>query len=392
VFLSGNGPLVEIVRAALARDAARIRKRSKKDAEREVSTFIDNVHAYIRGYMTEKPNECPHEHVVVFDEAQRAWNAEQVKKKKRPTEGSEPRTMLQIMERCPGWCVLVALVGGGQEIHDGEAGLEEWGDALAGRSAPWQVRVSPEALQGGLSLAGHRLFAGPPPSNCRVVEEPALHLSVSVRSMRAQRIAQWVQMVLDGQPDAARAVLAEAPEFPLVLTRDLDAGRRWLRDRSCSERRCGLVVSSGSMRHRAYGIEVSTGFRRAYSYVDWFLAPQADVRSSCQLEVAATEFECQGLELDWVGVCWGDDLCIDPAGSPWRYRQFRGSKWQGVRREGARRYLLNKYRVLLTRAREGMVIWVPPGDPADPTRNPVPLDATAAYLRAAGVPVLDSTV
>jgi hypothetical protein len=177
-----------------------------------------------------------------------------------------------------------------------------------------------------------------------------------------------------------------------VLTRDLDAGRRWLRDRSCAERRCGLVVSSGSMRHRAYGIEVSTGFRRAYSYVDWFLAPQEDVRSSCQLEVAATEFECQGLELDWVGVCWGDDLCVDPDGTPSRYRRFRGNRWEEVRREGARRYLLNKYRVLLTRAREGMVIWVPPGDPIDPTRNPAPLDATAAYLRAAGVPVLDSTV
>ncbi len=283
--------------AALARDAVRTRKQSKKREERVITTFIQNVHAYIRVYMTEKPNECPHEHVVVFDEAQRAWNAEQVKRKKRPTEGSEPKTMLQIMERCQGWCVLVALVGGGQEIHDGEAGLEEWGDALTGTSAPWQVRVSPEALHGGLSLAGHRLFAGPPPSNCRVVEEPALHLDVSVRSMRAQRIAQWVQMFLDGQPEAARAVLAEAPEFPLVLTRNLDSARRWLRDRSRLERRCGLVVSSGSMRHRAYGIEVSTGFRRGYSYVDWFLAQQADVRSSYQLEVAATEFECQGLEL-----------------------------------------------------------------------------------------------
>jgi hypothetical protein len=388
VFLSGNGPLVKIVREALVRDAVRIRKRSRKHAHREVGTFIQNVHAFIAEYTTQKQTERPHEHVVVFDEAQRAWSAEQVKKK-RQTDGSEPHTMLEIMERCPEWCVLVALVGGGQEIHDGEAGLEEWGRALAARTAPWRVLVSPEALRGGLSLAGHRLFAGLAPSNCCVVEEPALHLDVSVRSFRAQRIAQWVQLVLDGEPEAAGAALAEAPEFPLVLTRDVETARRWLRERSRLERRCGLVVSSGSLRHRAYGIEVSSAFRRGYAYEEWFLAEKLDVRSSWQLEVAATEFECQGLELDWVGVCWGDDLCIDPGKARWCYRTFRGSKWQALRSEWARRYLLNKYRVLLTRAREGMVIWVPSGDPADSTRDPGPLDATAAYLTAAGVPSLE---
>jgi hypothetical protein len=356
------------VREAIARDAASTRKWSKKHARREVKTFIQNVHTFVAECL-KKPTECPHENVVVFDEAQRAWDAAKVKKKKRPTHCSEPHTMLDIMERCPGWCVVVALVGGGQEIHSGEAGLEEWGRALAARADPWQILVSPEALRGGPSLAGHRLFDGPPPTNCLIRERPA---------------------VLRGEPDAARDMLAGAREFPLVLTRDLDVARRWLRDRSRLDRRCGLVVSSGSMRHRAYGLEVSSGFRHGYSFEEWFLGDQGDVRSSFQVEVAATEFECQGLELDWVGVCWGDDLCIDPASPKWCCRQFRGNKWQSLRNEGARRYLLNKYRVLLTRAREGMVIWVPPGDLADATRDPVALDATAAYLITAGVAPLYS--
>jgi hypothetical protein len=297
--------------------------------------------------------------------------------------------MLGIMERCPGWCVIVALVGGGQEIHNGEAGLEEWGQALAATSEKWQVLVSPQALEGGPSLAGHRLFGGSLPTNCCITQLPALHLDVSVRSLRAQMIAQWVNLVLGCEPEAARKAIGAAREFPLVLTRDLNTAQKWLRDRSRGERRCGLVVSSGSIRHRAYGIEVSSGFRRGYSYEEWFLGERDDVRSSHQLEVAATEFECQGLELDWVGVCWGNDLCIDPSSGQWRYQKFRGNKWQGVRSEGARRFLLNKYRVLLTRAREGMVIWVPRGEPSDITRDPAPLDATAGYLTAAGVPLVN---
>jgi hypothetical protein len=180
--------------------------------------------------------------------------------------------------------------------------------------------------------------------------------------------------------------MAGKGDFRLVMTRDLNTARCWLLERSRSEHRCGLLVSSGSLRHRAYGLEVSTGFRRRYPFDQWFLGSTGDVRRSDQLEVAATEFECQGLELDWVGVCWGDDLCIATSGDRWGYRQFRGSRWQSIHVEASQRYLLNKYRVLLTRAREGMIIWVPSGEPNDPTRQPAPLDRTAAFLEAAGVP------
>ena len=309
-------------------------------------------------------------------------------KAKKGMNVSEPRMMLEIMERCPAWCVLVALVGGGQEIHRGEAGLEAWGSALSDTSHPWNVLLSPEVVAGGESLAGHRLLPSAISSPCRVIEVPSLHLSVTIRSPRAQAFAQWVNLVLTGEAERAKDVLQSSKEFPVVMTRDLHAAREWLRDRSRFERRCGLVASSGALRLRAYGIEVASNFRHGYPFDEWFLGQPGDVRSSYQLEVAATEFECQGLELDWVGVCWGDDLCIAPSTARWLCRRFAGTSWQTIRQEIARRYLFNKYRVLLTRAREGMVLWVPPGDIRDDTRDPSFLDATASFLQAAGVLLL----
>jgi hypothetical protein len=385
VFLSGNGPLVKIMREALVRNAAATRDISKKQALREVGTFVQSVHSFINEYApSDRP---PFEHVVIFDEAQRAWDAAQVEKE-RKLKGSEPQIMLRIMERCPEWCTIVALVGGGQEINTGEAGLEEWGRALAQADGTWRVLVSPEAVIGGQSLAGHRLFPEGVPLKCDVSEKSPLHLDVSVRSFRAQRMTNWVNFLLKGDPATAQRELENTGEFPLVLTRDLGHAREWLRARSRLERRCGLVASSGSLRHRAYGLELSTQFRRAYPYEEWFLGDPMDFRSSYQLEVAATEFECQGLELDWVGVCWGDDFSWNPEHGGWSYQRLVGRNWRRVKSEVTRRYVLNKYRVLLTRAREGMVIWVPPGDSKDPTRDPYVMEATAEYLKSAGVPGL----
>ncbi len=387
VFLSGNGPLVKIVREAIVRNAVQERGWSKKDAGRKVGTFIQNVHAFLGEYYTDQGDKYPPEHVVVFDEAQRAWSADQVKAKKG-LNVSEPRMMLEVMGRRPGWCVLVALVGGGQEIHRGEAGLEAWGDALSGTTHPWNVLLTPVHVVGGESLAGQRLLPDSFSSSCRVVKDPSLHLDVTIRSPRAQAFAKWVNLVLSGEADRAKDILQSSKEFPVVMTRDLQAARRWLRDRSRFERRCGLVASSGALRLRPYGIEVASSFRHGYPFEEWFFGQPGDVRSSYQLEVAATEFECQGLELDWVGVCWGDDLCIAPSTGKWLCRRFSGTRWQMVRQEVTRRYLFNKYRVLLTRAREGMILWIPPGDIRDSTRQPELLDATAAFLHAAGVPSL----
>ena len=382
VFLSGNGPLVKIVSAALVKDA---RTRVKtEEAKRTVSAFIQNVHTFIKAYQNHDPSDLPYEHVVVFDEAQRAWDRAKSMKKFGRNE-SEPETMFRIMDRHRDWAVIVALVGGGQEIYDGEAGLSEWGKALSQRFPHWEIRVSEEALLGGPSVAGSALFPEGPPDDLTIRTQHDLHLSVSVRSFKAESSNLWVNGVLDGRADAAREVASQIADFPILLTRSLTELRETLARVTRGSRRNGLVASSGALRLRAHGIEVSGGFCRGYGYAHWFLSPREDYRSSYQLEVAATEFECQGLELDWVGLCWGDDLIRSASGDSWDCRRLRGRKWNSIKVPRNRSYLLNRYRVLLTRAREGVVIWVPEGDSSDPTRDPARLDATADYLLRCGV-------
>lgn len=389
VYLSGNGPLVRIVRAALARDHVRQEKVEKGEAKRRAATFIQIVHEFIGLYAIEQPGSHPPEHVIIFDEAQRGWNADQLKRKRGLDGSSEADLILEIMGRTPSWAVVVALVGGGQEINTGEAGLPAWGEALVRRQGAWSVIASPEVLPGAPPRAGGHLFRlEEAASGLAVTRDPRLHLATSVRSPRAQMLSDWVDCLVSGRIEEAAAVLRKTPDFPVSITRDLETARRWLRERGREDRRYGLVASSGALRLRSYGIEVSAGFRRGYGYEDWFLGGPDDIRSSYKLEVAATEFECQGLELDWVGVCWAGDLTWSEAG--WKHRRFAGSRWRAVRQPSAQAFLLNKYRVLLTRSREGMIIWVPLGKQGDPTLSSPPLEATWKALLVAGAQPIEA--
>jgi hypothetical protein len=387
VFLSGNGPLVKIVRAALVRDL-RQRIPGSRDGARQVATFIQNVHSFLGYYAFKAQEQAPPEHVAIFDEAQRAWDGKQMALKKRGDK-SEAALMLEVMARCPDWSVIVALVGFGQEIHQGEAGLQEWGRAITRTSPVWRVLASPLVLDASAGKEeSSRLFCADVSPTQAIECDADLHLAVSIRSHRAQMVSQWVKFVLEGNSEAACELFKGTSEFPVALTRDLAAAREWLRKQSDGGRltgSSGLLASSGALRLRAYGIEVSSGFRRGYPYEEWFLRAADDTRSSSSLEVAATEFECQGLELDWAGVCWGDDMVFDPKAKVWDTRKFIGARWTSPARSAARRYILNKYRVLLTRARRGFVVWVPPGSSADPTRKPHRLDATAEFLIQCGV-------
>lgn len=387
IFLSGNGPLVKVVREALVLNQQKAGRR-RNEAEHEVSTFIQNVHQFLR-YHRENSAAIPHEHVVVFDEAQRAWDRHQMNRK-QGVNCSEPFELLSVMERTADWSVVIGLVGGGQEIFLGEAGLEEWGRALQETTCNWNVIASPEVISGGASVAGHRLFENGVPSKLDFTSEPLAHLTVSVRSHRAQKITDWVNQLLEPNSTAACENVPGTKEFPLFVTRSLSDAREWLSLRSGGDinKRSGLVCSSEDQRLRAYGLENSTPFRSGYAFEKWFLSPPDDVRSSFSLEVSASEFECQGLELDYVGVCWGGDLTLDEGRNSWVYRNFRGAKWQNCRQKIAQNYILNRYRVLLTRARLGMVIWVPPGCKGDPTRPPEWFDGIYEHLRNAGVPEL----
>ncbi|HSU55760.1 MAG TPA: DUF2075 domain-containing protein [Candidatus Dormibacteraeota bacterium] len=388
VFLSGNGPLVKVVQAALARDAQRFVGR--EEAIRKSNAFIQNVHTFIKAELPVE-GRPPAEHVVVFDEAQRAWDAAQNELKTQQSK-SEPELLLSIMNR-HSWAVVVALIGGGQEINTGEAGLREWGDTLRDHFKDWVIFASPGALSGDASLSGHRLFEGGIPDSMQIRQEPSLHLGTSQRSFRSDRLTNWVEAVLSRRATEAPAIsLTLRQTYPIALTRDLAKARDWLVANTRGLRRCGLVASSGAVRLRPYGLELSSGFRKGNRdlYVNWFLAEAPDIRSSNQLEVAASEYECQGLELDWIGLCWGTDFTFELARGLWSFRSLSGSRLTEVGEDKIieKQYVLNTYRVLLTRAREGLVIWVPRGDLADPTRPPGLFDDTADYLLSCGIPLI----
>lgn len=381
IFLSGNGPLVRVLTEALALDKVRRGAAgSRGEARRTVGTFVQNVHQFLPAH-TGPGAPLPPENVVVFDEAQRAWDLAQSARKFN-RDRSEPVQMFEIMDRMD-WAVIVALVGNGQEINTGEAGLPEWGKALAERFGHWHAHVSPDLAEARPGMRFDPLF----PAGGHAVavhHDPALHLSVPQRSFRAQALADWVEAVLRGSPEEARRIAGQLGEYPLALTRSLDAARWWLRWRARGERRAGLVASSGGRRLRAHGLDVAAELAEP----DWFLRGPDDVRSSSFLELVATEFGVQGLELDWTGLCWDADF--RRAAGRWGYHRFTGTAWQRVADPVRQKFVLNRYRVLLTRAREGMVIWVPPGSADDATRPPAVYDETAGYLRACGVRLLDS--
>ncbi len=384
VFLSGNGPLVDVLREALARDKTKRQGVSKETAKREVRSFIQNIHHFRDEYVGN--DNVPIEKVVVFDEAQRAWTREQAasfmrRKRDQPNfDMSEPEFLLGVMDRHTEWCTVVCLIGGGQEINVGEAGISEWIVALETRFPDWHVHVSPRISlnEYGSDLELTKFFASP-----RARSDENLHLAVSMRSFRAETLSNLIGHIVENDAEAARdAFDTIEARYPIYLTRDLSAARAWLRGQARGTERFGLVASSGAQRLRPEGIHI----KAIIEPTNWFLNDSADVRSSYYLEDAATEFAVQGLELDWVGVCWDGDFYYNH--NQWVYRSFKGTKWQSVKDESRRRYLKNAYRVLLTRARQGMVIFVSKGDDSDPTRAPSFYDGTFDYLRSCGTPTL----
>lgn len=381
VFLSGNGPLVTVLREALARDQKSRTGCNKKDAAREVASFVQNIHHFRDEAL--RDSNAPAEHIVIFDEAQRAWNSDQASKFMQTKRGvsdfeqSEPEFLISIMDRHVDWCVIVCLVGGGQEINTGEAGLVEWLSAVTKHYSDWQVHLSDRLGDPhyGLSELASSLQKRP-----GIYWNPNLHLSVSMRSFRAEALSEFVGQIIDNNPTAAAKTFQSIKErYPIVLTRDIDSARTWLRDRSRGTERYGLVASSGAHRLRPDGINV----RSSIDPANWFLNDRSDVRSAYYLEDVATEFDIQGLEIDWAGVCWDADFRYQ--NGHWASYAFKGTKWQNVKAQTRQLYLQNAYRVVLTRARQGMIIFVPRGDERDSTRPPDYYDATADYLLSCGI-------
>jgi len=384
--LSGNGPLVAILREALARDKVQREKErghkvKKGEVMSEVKMFIQNVHNFRDEGLIDlkKP---PIEHVALFDEAQRAWDLQQTanfmhrKRGQANFQISEPEFLISCLDRHPDWAVVVCLVGGGQEINTGEAGISEWIEALDRSFPNWHIYISPRLTDSEYG-AGKVLDKIKSHNNVTYKEE--LHLSVSMRSFRAEHVSLLVKQLLDLQLEEARKTLEKVQDkYPIVITRDLAKAKQWLKAQARGSERYGIIVSSQAERLKPHAIDVKS----PVDPIHWFLDGKEDVRSSYYLEDVVTEFQVQGLELDWACITWDADFRHTENG--WEHFSFVGDKWNRIRKPERQIYLKNAYRVLLTRARQGMVIVVPFGDEGDQTRKKEFYDPIFDYLQEIG--------
>ncbi len=415
VYLSGNFPLVEVLQEALARDyvyrdkinAKQEGRKSctKGEAKSKVKAFIQMIHHYrdlylegtkiedgkilpIPGYFQNHKDKAyiPTEHVAIFDEAQRAWTQEELQRFMREKKGikdfpySEPEYLLSCMDRQQDWGVVVCLVGNGQSINKGEAGLAEWVESIHRSYREWDVYIS-ECLFSSEDVTREQIET----IRSQIKSCDNLHLKMSMRSFRSEKVSIFVNQLLALQKDEAKSTLRELNNYPIVMTRSLSTAKQWLRDHNRGSERMGLLASSKAERLKAISINV----RYQPDFVHWFLEDERDIRSSNALEDTLTEFKVQGLEIDWACVAWDADLRLSKDHASWQNYQLRsGTKWQHINKPINREYQINAYRVLLTRARQGMVIFIPKGDsgfPPDDTRKPEWYDEIYNYLKEIGI-------
>jgi DUF2075 family protein len=321
--------------------------------------------------------------VVIFDESQRAWNKEKLQTfmnergglREEFKEMSEPDLLISVMDRHQDWCVIVCLVGGGQEINRGEAGISTWIESMDTKYKDWKVYVSNEInlpeYSWGYSF--DNIF-----SSSRTTTIKNLHLSVSLRSFRSENLSNFINEVIAGNVHGAQNLRDSLTDYPICVTRSLPKAKEWLKNQARGTERYGLVAEANAIRLKSDGIFVKSDINEAH----WFLADKDDVRSSYYLEDVATEYAVQGLELDWVCACW--DAGLRRVDNEWQMYKFIGTKFTNRNAESERKYLMNAYRVLLTRARQGLIIFVPLGDSEDKTRDPAFYDGTYEYLLKCG--------
>lgn len=389
VYLSGNGPLVEVLQEALARDDVAQTGSKKGKALTKAKTFIQNIH-HFRDEALRSDNP-PSEHVAIFDEAQRAWNREQTSKFMRQKKGvsdfdaAESEYLINYMNRHEDWATIVCLVGGGQEIHTGESGISAWIESIIQKFPDWNIAISDNLHDKEYALPNEISTLLQTSSSVSVF--PELHLGVSMRSFRAENVSGFIKALLDlDEEQAVNYYERFKDKYPIVITRDLTQAKKWVREKARGSERYGMVASSSAIRLRPFAIDVKSEAKPKH----YFLGDRDDVRSSYFLESVATEFQVQGLELDWALVGWDADLRM--TNNDWSYHDFKGSKWQNINKPENRLFLKNVYRVLLTRARQGMVIFIPHGNyPPDGSRHPGYYNETFSYLKSLGIPEIATT-
>lgn len=427
VYLSGNRPLVMVLQEALARDAfsrAKEKKESelgrkpnkselkadgitKPEIKSRIKQFIQPVPSwrkeYLRGILVSGTKDnvtlvkdenyeytgkgefyIPYDHVSIYDEAQRAWeakeNASYVRKKeahlKNFPEWSEPRFLISCMDRHEDWAVYICLIGNGQDINHGEAGTAEWIRSIK-HFGNWKT-FAPADIKNDSDVAKEL-------QGVNIEYLSGLHLSTDLRSIRAENLAQFVDDLLNFKKENASALLKELNRYPIRITRDINAAKAWVKEHAREDERYGALASSKGQRLKPDALTLLPPNSSESEVTHWFLGDNKDVNSSFYMEEVATEFQVQGLELDWAMVAWDADLRYDPSTSSWKQYSFRGSKWMNINDSKIKAYQINAYRVILTRARRGMVIYVPKGTTDDHTRNPKFYDGTYQYFKQLGI-------
>ncbi len=380
VYLSGNGPLVEVLREALKKDV-KSRKKINKETEGAINALIQEGFAFKRDNM--RTNMPTPEKILIYDEAQRVWDVAKMKAKHKDDlrmHVSEPQLLYSIMDRHEEWAVMICLVGLGQDIYDGEVGINEWFRCGIDEFTNWEMFYSGAIFD---QVEDKNIDRNKIQECDRCKEVKELHLSTSIRSFRADKQCQFVDYLLDNKPQKAKEVYnLTFNRFPVYITRNFANAKKWVKNQVRGSQRSGVLASSSAQRLKPEGIFVM----KDIDVKNWFLAPSNDLRSSNMLEIVASEFKVQGLEIDWSIVCWDADLRRKNL-KEWEFYKFRGSNWNKRNKEEQKRYLLNSYRVLLTRARQGMVIFVPKGVDADedPTRKQEFYNGIYNYLLSCGL-------
>ena len=428
VYLSGNGPLVAVLNEALARDnydkcIARGEKKKITDSRREVKKFIQIIHRYRDNMLAKIKNPVENgileidplkavkmddsgygevEHIAIFDEAQRSWTHKRLADylKRGGTYGnklkvpnfpmSEASFLIWSLDQREDWATIICLVGGGQEINTGEAGITEWIKSLNEIFTHWRVYISPQLTEPEYAEGKVKELLQ---NNKLVTYDNRLHLGVSLRSFRAEKLSNFVHSLLALNSDASSIYADIKDKYPIVLTRDMEKARRWLHDKVRGTERTGVLITKESARYKPLAVHVLGSDDD--NAVHWFLDDKSDVRSSNYLEDAATEIQVQGLELDYACVLWDADMRY--VNGEWHFYRFNKNSWKELfpeteSKQEQMQYMLNAYRVLLTRARAGMVICVPEGNShktpsgfwEDSTRLPEYYDGTYEYLKSMG--------
>lgn len=427
VYLSGNRPLVMVLQEALARDAyeraeeqikeklGRKPKRTelkeagitRPEIKSKIKQFIQPVPSwrkeYLKGIRVSGSGDhktlikdanyayrgsgdfyVPYDHVSIYDEAQRAWeaneNASYVRKKEAHLKDfpnwSEPRFLISCMDRHEDWAVYICLIGNGQDINHGEAGTVEWIRSI--KCFPNWKTYAPEDIKNEQTVADAL-------DGVNIEYLPGLHLNTDLRSIRAENLAQFVDDLLTFKKENATQLLENLKRYPICITRDINTAKAWVKEHARENERYGALASSKGQRLKPDALTLLPPNSSESEVTHWFLGDNKDVNSSFYMEEVATEFQVQGLELDWALVAWDADMRYDTSSSTWKQYSFRGSKWMNINDEKIRKYQINAYRVILTRARRGMVIYVPKGSPDDHTRSPKFYDGTYQYFKQLGI-------